>query len=117
MFVWWSLTSIGVVVVALLNLRKERIKECYQRLESKTDGARVGQLSEPCIYFSHRFAAAAPFIIPLPHIAAKDDWSNIDAYAAQLGWYNLFLTKKDKEKHLALGMFVFNLAVCWDCGI
>ena len=42
-----------------------------------------------------------------PPQKAKDDFSNVDAYAAQLGWYQLFSKKKGTEsKHLG-----FNIAV------
>lgn len=46
-------------------------------------------------------------LAPFPQ-TAKDDFSNVDAYAAQLGWYQLFSKKKGPEKHLGFNMPVGN---------
>jgi len=43
-------------------------------------------------------------VAPSPQ-TAKDDFSNVDAYAAQLGWYQLFTKKKGVDKqHLGFNM-------------
>ena len=42
----------------------------------------------------------------LPHSHLQDDLANVDSYASQLGWYNLFKPKGKGNKYLGLDALV-----------
>ena len=49
---------------------------------------------------------------PIPKFSSQDDWSNLEAYAAQLGWYQLF-TKKKGPGLLGIGIVTTIQRALW----